>query len=197
MTQTSNKGKRQVSSKSISGFKRDEIQRPLVYCYNEVDDEETASTLSARSHGSLQAIEKMLISDVMEMPTEEFDHILDGNEMNTRMINTLLPDFHQCCSEDWKRHLKSLDSCMQGTGRDVDDIVQNNKAFRNPTIYEKIISHLSIREHDTNTTHGFIGPYEWQKESFYEELRKMQEEEMSLCKKKKAAKLGIKHVDHK
>ena len=70
-------------------------------------------------------------------------------------------------------------------GMDVNDYVQKKKAFRNPSIYEKLVSYIGIDEHGTNYPKHIYDPAIWGPESFYEQLAKTQKEHNDKKEKEK------------
>lgn len=73
------------------------------------------------------------------------------------------------------------------TGYDMNSFIQNNKAFRNPSIYEKLIQFCEIDEHGTNLPKELYDGHLFGPESYYDELAKVQAAEMEKREKKVAA----------
>lgn len=63
-------------------------------------------------------------------------------------------------------------------GQDIRKRIEVNKNFRNPSIYEKLVSFLDIDELGSNFPPEIFDPHKWGPESFYEELAKRQKEVM-------------------
>uniref|UniRef100_A0A0X3NFE3 SAP30-binding protein n=1 Tax=Schistocephalus solidus TaxID=70667 RepID=A0A0X3NFE3_SCHSO len=61
--------------------------------------------------------------------------------------------------------------------------IQDNKHFRNPSMYEKLISFLKIDEKGTNFPPEIYNPYRWNSLSFYDELAKIQNREVERLEK--------------
>ncbi|VDP82203.1 unnamed protein product [Echinostoma caproni] len=61
---------------------------------------------------------------------------------------------------------------------DPNRAIQDNKAFRNPSIYEKLISFLNIDEKGTNFPQEIYDPYRWTPQSYYDELARVQNREI-------------------
>lgn len=68
---------------------------------------------------------------------------------------------------------------------DMNKIIQERKEFRNPSIYEKLISFCDINELGTNYPPEIYDPSTFGKESYYEELAKVQKAEMDKLEKTK------------
>lgn len=68
---------------------------------------------------------------------------------------------------------------------DMNKIIQERKEFRNPSIYEKLISFCDINELGTNYPPEIYDPSTFGKESYYEELARVQKAEMDKLEKTK------------
>ena len=53
--------------------------------------------------------------------------------------------------------------------------ILNNKEYRNPSIFEKLIEHMKIDERGTNYPPELHDPYRFELESYYELLAKAQD----------------------
>merc|ERR1712012_683811 len=71
-------------------------------------------------------------------------------------------------------------------GYDMNAVIQSKKAFRNPSIYEKLIQYCSIDEHGTNFPKELYDGHLFGPESYYDELAKVQKSDME--RREKAAK---------
>merc|ERR1719150_1403493 len=71
-------------------------------------------------------------------------------------------------------------------GYDMNAVIQAKKAFRNPSIYEKLIQYCAIDEHGTNFPKDLYDGHLFGPESYYDELAKEQKADME--KREKAAK---------
>ena len=71
-------------------------------------------------------------------------------------------------------------------GYDLNSVIQRGKRFRNPSIYEKLIQFCEIDEHGTNFPKELYDGHLFGKESYYEELGKVQAADME--RREKAAK---------
>lgn len=79
-------------------------------------------------------------------------------------------------------------------GLDMNMLIQNRKEFRNPSIYEKLIQFCGINELGTNYPAKVYDPLKWGKESFYEELARVQKTEMDKREKEKKDKTKVEFV---
>eukprot|EP00088_Acartia_fossae_P064343 TRINITY_DN79163_c0_g1_i1.p1 TRINITY_DN79163_c0_g1~~TRINITY_DN79163_c0_g1_i1.p1 ORF type:complete len:280 (-),score=66.52 TRINITY_DN79163_c0_g1_i1:309-1148(-) len=89
------------------------------------------------------------------------------------------------CSRDLQEKIEKMWRRKVDERIDFNYMIQNKKAFRNPSIYEKLIDHLSIDELGTNFPPELYDGHLFGKESYYEELAKAQKAEMD--KREKAA----------
>ncbi|KAG5682650.1 hypothetical protein PVAND_011989 [Polypedilum vanderplanki] len=74
---------------------------------------------------------------------------------------------------------------LQNPNYDLNKFVQDNKSFRNPSIYDKLIQHCSINELGTNFSPEYYDVSIYGPESYYEELAKAQKAEMDKHEKQK------------
>lgn len=77
---------------------------------------------------------------------------------------------------------------------DMNASIQNRKDFRNPSIYEKLISYLGIDELGTNYPKDVYNPHGWDESSYYESLAKAQKEEMAKREKEKKERTKVEFV---
>jgi len=73
-------------------------------------------------------------------------------------------------------------------GHDLNNIIINKKAFRNPSIYDKLIHFCNIDELGTNFPPELYDGHLFGNESYYEELAKVQKIEMDRREKALEAK---------
>uniref|UniRef100_A0A182YEI2 Translation initiation factor eIF2B subunit beta n=1 Tax=Anopheles stephensi TaxID=30069 RepID=A0A182YEI2_ANOST len=105
------------------------------------------------------------------------------------------------CSQELQDKIAALHERMKNSNMDTNRIIQERKEFRNPSIYEKLIHFCDINELGTNYPAEIFDPFQWGKESYYEELAKAQKIEMEKVEKarKEATKTeiqtGVKRVD--
>lgn len=77
---------------------------------------------------------------------------------------------------------------------DMNKIIQSRKDFRNPSIYEKLIQFCNLNELGTNYPADVYDPSKWNKESYYEELAKVQKVEMDRREKEKKERTKVEYV---
>lgn len=93
------------------------------------------------------------------------------------------------CSQALQDKIARLYERKLRDGKDMNASIQMRKDFRNPSIYEKLISYCSIDEMGTNYPPEIYDPHSWNAESYYEELSKRQKEEMDKREKEKKTKV--------
>ena len=90
------------------------------------------------------------------------------------------------CSPRIQESVNKAMKKKQEYGYDMNEIIQRKKAFRNPSIYEKLIQFCEIDEHGTNFPKDLYDGHLFGKESYYDELDKVQKADME--RREKAAK---------
>uniref|UniRef100_A0A1Q3F7J5 Putative transcriptional regulator n=1 Tax=Culex tarsalis TaxID=7177 RepID=A0A1Q3F7J5_CULTA len=114
---------------------------------------------------------------------------------------SLPPEPKGKCSIELQEKISNLYEKMRNSNMDTNKIIQERKEFRNPSIYEKLIQFCDINELGTNYSPDIFDPFQWGKESYYEELAKAQKLEMEKVEKarKESAKteiqVGVKKMD--
>ena len=97
----------------------------------------------------------------------------------------LPPEPQGRCSNTLQAKIVSLLQ-KKAVGVDLGESIQNRKDFRNPSIYEKLVSFCNLDEFGSNYPGDSYNPHEWGDESLYKNLRKAQ---MKAYEKKERAKL--------
>lgn len=122
------------------------------------------------------------------------------------------------CSTELQEKITKLYEKMQGNDLDMNAVIQLRKDFRNPSIYEKLIQFCGINELGmflifcilfmnqnyifnfalylvillgTNYPPSIYDPLKWSKESYYEELAKVQKSEMEKKEKERKSKVEV------
>lgn len=97
----------------------------------------------------------------------------------------LPPEPTGSCSREIQEKIEKMWRRKVDDRVDMNYAIQNNKAFRNPSIYEKLVKHLNIDELGTNFPPELYDGHLFGKDSYYDELGKQQKTEMD--KREKAA----------
>lgn len=98
------------------------------------------------------------------------------------------------CPTELQEKITKLFKKMETGGLDMNKVIQQRKDFRNPSIYEKLIQFCSINELGTNYPIERFDPFKWNKDSYYEELAKVQKTEMDKLEKARKDKTKIEIV---
>ncbi|NXL81436.1 S30BP protein, partial [Leptocoma aspasia] len=98
------------------------------------------------------------------------------------------------CSNQLQDKIEKLYERKMKEGMDINYIIQKNKEFCNPGIYEKLIQFCSIDEIGTNYPKDMFDPHSWSEDSYYEALAKAQKIEMDKLKKAKKERTKIEVV---
>ncbi|KAF5300896.1 hypothetical protein FQR65_LT09059 [Abscondita terminalis] len=138
--------------------------------------------------------------------TETIVNIIDKESVTIVEMDILEDDGIQLppeppghCSADLQEKIFKFHEKMQNKALDMNAVIQQRKDFRNPSIYEKLIQFCGINELGTNYPPEIYDPLRWGKESFYEELAKVQKAEMEKREKDRKSKVevmtGTKKID--
>lgn len=95
------------------------------------------------------------------------------------------------CAAELQEKIQRLYEKMQNDALDMNYVIQQRKDFRNPSIYEKLIQFCGINELGTNYPPKSYDPLRWGKESYYEDLAKVQKQEMDRREKERKAKVEV------
>lgn len=150
--------------------------------------------------GGLQQSVARLVSynDDIAQSDDENDVDIDhqsGNESANNLDDVQLPpEPNGRCSMELQEKIARLHERMLASGLDMNSVIQRRKDFRNPSIYEKLIQFCSINEFGTNYAPQMYDPFRWGKESYYEELAKVQKAEMDRREKERKEKTKVEFV---
>ncbi|KAK9502184.1 hypothetical protein O3M35_012765 [Rhynocoris fuscipes] len=91
--------------------------------------------------------------------------------------------------------ISNLTEKLKSTGFNMKTIIENRKAFKNPCMYEKLISYCDINEFGTNYSPQIYDPFKWGDSSNYEALAKAQTDYIDQIdqKNKEKQKLKLSH----
>lgn len=106
---------------------------------------------------------------------------------------TIPPEPAGQCPAELQEKISNLYRKME-SGLDMNLHIQQRKEFRNPSIYEKLIQFCSINEMGTNYPPDRFDPLKWGKDSHYEELARIQKNEMDKLEKARKEKTKIEIV---
>lgn len=98
------------------------------------------------------------------------------------------------CSNEMQQKIGALNEKMKIKGHDMNLSIQERKSFRNPSIYEKLIQYCGINEFGTNYSPHVYDPFKWNKNSYYDELAKVQKTEMDKREKERKEKPKVEFI---
>lgn len=126
----------------------------------------------------------------MDLETDE-ERSRDPIEETDDDDDDLPPEPTGKCAPELQEKISNLFYKVQHEGLDVNKEIQSKKTFRNPSIYEKLIDYCGLNEFGTNYPPHIYDPLRWGKESFYDELAKVQKIEMDKRDKEKKEKTKV------
>lgn len=126
---------------------------------------------------------------------EDHDIVMSDEDMDRRSDideeDILPPEPHGRCSKELQDKIGRLHEKVEKDGMDMNFLIQKRKDFRNPSIYEKLLQFCNINELGTNYPPHLYDPLRWGKESFYEELGRLQKEDMEKRQKERKEKTKV------
>lgn len=126
----------------------------------------------------------------LSMETDTDEAIPRSDHDDSQDGVTIPPEPPGKCPKELQDSIAKFYSRMLTEGLDMNRIIQDKKNFRNPSIYEKLIQFCDINESDTNYPPEIYDPLKWGKESYYDELARVQKLEMDRREKEKKEKLS-------
>ncbi|VDN97345.1 unnamed protein product [Rodentolepis nana] len=112
-------------------------------------------------------------SDSASPLKEESETVKDEDDV------VLPPEPSEMCSLDLQNKVETTIRRMQhDISFDLNRMIQDNKFFRNPSIYKKLISFLGIDEKGSNFSKDVYDPYRWDANSYYDKLAEIQNREV-------------------
>lgn len=172
---------------------------------NTDDNSKTASAPATPKRRLVSYVDDTIVSDEEQLsPTHENQDDMRRLSMDTdtdEAVPRSDPDDSQDgvvippepsgkCPKELQDTIAKFYSRMLNEGLDMNKIIQDKKNFRNPSIYEKLIQFCDINELDTNYPPEIYDPLRWGKESYYDELARVQKVEMDRREKEKKDKLS-------
>lgn len=99
------------------------------------------------------------------------------------------------CSPTVQNKISDMDKRVKRDRRiNINRSIQEKKEFRNPSIYEKLIEYINIDEKGTNYPPEIYNPKLWGKDSFYDELARIQKVEMDKREKERKERTKVEFV---
>ncbi|XP_050719062.1 SAP30-binding protein-like isoform X3 [Eriocheir sinensis] len=131
---------------------------------------------------------EVLNSEPMDTGTDEGDD--DKVKVNNYGVKLPPTPAGKCPPRLQEKVIRFLNEVRRGN-KDYNVMIQNNKEFRNPGIYEKLIDLLQLDEMGSNYPLDMFDPHCWGKESYYDELARVQKEEMDKREKERKDKTKV------
>jgi len=129
--------------------------------------------------------EDKMVSELEAVSVDERNHLME--ELWVGGVK-LPPEPPGECSKELQDKMELLWKRKVESGYDYNSVIQNKKAFRNPSIYKKLIEHCNIDELGTNFPPELYDGHLFGRESYYDELAKTQKAEMDKLEKALEAK---------
>lgn len=106
----------------------------------------------------------------------------------------LPPEPQGRCSRSLQDKISKMLEKKKLSNLSLNDHVQRKKDFRNPSIYEKLVSYCNIDEYGTNYPRNLFNPSSWGVESYYDALAKAQKEAHDKKEKEKHKKGQVEFI---
>ena len=106
----------------------------------------------------------------------EVDAWTEGGKLPPEPLGLCSPRIQEAVTKAYKRK-------QENPNYDMNFVIQRKKGFRNPSIYEKLIQFCEIDEHGTNFPKDLYDGHLFGKESYYDELAKVQKADMERREK--------------
>lgn len=157
----------------------------LVSYANEDDDEE-GEELDREEED--EELDEELNSEPMDTGSDECED--DKSKSKNLGIKLPAPPPGKCAPHLQEKVIKFMNEVRHGN-KDYNAMYQSKKEFRNPGIYEKLIELLQLDEMGTNYPLNMFDPHCWGKESYYDDLARVQKEEMDKREKERKEKSKV------
>lgn len=128
--------------------------------------------------------------EVIILTNNEATEYRENNNLTESDGVQLPPEAPGQCSTELQEKISRLYEKMQNQ-LDMNALIQKRKDFRNPSIYEKLLQFCAINELGTNYPPTIYDPLKWDKQSYYEELAKVQKVEMDKREKDRKSKVEV------
>ncbi|KAB7507324.1 SAP30-binding protein [Armadillidium nasatum] len=174
------------SRESSGNTPKKAVNRLVSYANEDDDDDDHTFYKNNEDH---EDSDEILNSEPMDTETE------DGEEEKSSDFKDLgvkLPSAPAGkCSAQLQDKVTHFINRIKDGNMDWNRKIQNTKDFRNPSIYEKLIDHLGLDEMGSNYPLEMFDPHCWGKESYYDEISRVQKEEMDRREKERKEKTKV------
>ncbi|KAF4525682.1 hypothetical protein B566_EDAN010673 [Ephemera danica] len=179
----------------VENKKRRNVKRLVSYHDDTYVSSEGESSEGEDNDSAQQTNDYGLISNTEDVPlSEEAKALAELHAKATAAAadGVKLPDEPKGkCSTELQEKINRFYDRMVSGGLDMNRVIQQKKDFRNPSIYEKLIQYCKINELGTNYPTEIYDPLRWGKESYYEELAKVQKTDMDKREKERKEKAKV------
>ncbi|CAG0920889.1 unnamed protein product [Notodromas monacha] len=149
------------------------------------EDEDELHRHDIREQISLEEDELQEVNEKKRMKMEESREDEEIVEEEVLVDGIFLPpEPKQRCSKDLEAFFADLFE-KKRRGIDPNASILQRKDFRNPSLYEKLISYCQLEEFGTNFPPELYDPTRWGSESYYDELGKAQKADMERREKER------------
>ncbi|KAE8749593.1 hypothetical protein FOCC_FOCC003581 [Frankliniella occidentalis] len=149
------------------------------------DEEGEGGAVSDDAMETKEEVEEKAVEEAE--PEEEIEPTMDGVK--------LPPEPQGHCSMALQDKIKKFhDRLKSNVNFDMNKLIQDRKDFRNPSIYEKLVQFCELNELGTNYPPEIYNPLMWGKESYFEELAKVQKAETEKREKERKEKTKVEFV---
>ncbi|XP_063701174.1 SAP30-binding protein [Culicoides brevitarsis] len=161
--------------------------------YNDENDDEMMSPEHDEDEEESEDEQEEVAMDQQEneKPAEETELETQHVDLAKLYGFSLPPEPKAKCPAELQEKIAKSYEKMKTNNLDMNKIIQERKEFRNPSIYEKLISFCDINELGTNYPPEIYDPSHFGKESYYEELARIQKLEMDKLEKQKKEQVTI------
>ncbi|XP_015929623.1 SAP30-binding protein isoform X2 [Parasteatoda tepidariorum] len=186
---------KESSHSSMDGFAKENKQQSKLVSYSTEahEDEDMSNSNDSKSSSDMQddsSDHKVVPTGAPPLSPVSFHRSL----LNLKEEDLQLPiEPIGRCSKSLQEKISDLYE-KKKNGKDMNASIQKRKDFRNPSIYEKLISFCNIDEQGTNYPPEAYDPHCWGPESFYEELAKRQKEEMDKRDKERKDRTKVEFI---
>lgn len=147
------------------------------------DDDDKQPTGASHVETGEESVSRSVDADDNSTKTGDATTDLEKEDRWAKYGFSLPPEPKGKCPQELQEKINLLHEKMKLHNMDMNRVIQERKEFRNPSIYEKLISFCDINEFGTNYPPEIYDPLQWGPESFYEELAKAQKIEMDRREK--------------
>lgn len=187
-----------VGDSDVSGDEREQPRRAdssdMEISHSSASDNETSLPGGGDDSDAKQRASNVGGLNAVDRLQRRQDNDLQASPIAEESNGLLPPEPSGCCSRELQEKVANLVRDRLRTGADMNGQLKNRKHFRNPSIYEKLLGYCNINEFGTNCPPELYDPTIWGEQSFYEELAKVQKEDMERREKERKERTKVEVV---